>query len=1184
MTRPTLSGAQRAAVEHGPRDACVTAGAGSGKTRVLAERFVHLVQTEGLRVRDIAALTFTEKAAAEMRERIARYFEAAGNHRAHAEVEFAPISTIHAFCARLLRLHAVEAGVDPAFQVLQAGDARLLQEDAILLSEAALAARDDPALGIAAFLPAGDPRPFLRTVLDAMRGSGLGADALRWAAVTDPTRLVADVQDTLEVLQPFLADAPEAARAQAAEALALVDVALEGGLTGADLVFATFQAAGRIDGLKSIKGKGYAPARNAVRDALKALAGAHLDAFGRDDVLPHLRTWLASVDEHYTGLKRERSALDFTDLERESLRLLEQLHAKGREADLAPRALLVDEYQDTNPLQARILSHLRRSAPQFAVGDPKQSIYRFRRADVGVILEERAAVEEDSRFELSTSYRAHPALVERINVIQAALFEDAAAGVPYEALEAGGKFDGELDVPLRMCVHYSDTLKVDALRPREARWIAQEIQRLVGAGTPLSKDGAGGRTIRYGDIAMLFRARTNVAIYEDALAAAGVPYLTLKGQGFLGASEIEDLIHVLRVLQNPQDDFALACVATGPAIGADDAALLRWFGHGGESAWERMGCSGPEDEPYASAVARLRHLRRVVLEGHPAEALEGALRSLGLLEVALLQAQGSRRAANLRKAVTLAHELQARGERDLGDLLRYLTTLRDLDVGESEAAIGGEDADVVRLGTVHGAKGLEYPIVILADAGRATPNITAAFHHADDGALAFKLRDPLEGSEHTGVAFDAMRAREAQASREESLRLFYVAATRAEERLYISAVSKGLTSKGKPAAFFGGWARGVFDAAGLELEPGTVDATIDGVSFPVEIRDVTEEDVVTPEADAGHDPLVRPDATESELETSRQSAQRWLSALDHDRAPLGDTRFVVSVSELLLFARSPVEWYAQRVLLEDPRAELHGTAEAPGFDGEDPHLEGGEEDESRRLSKRRSEWDELPEPDGPGPARVSQAALGSAAHTVIEHMGRGDAQPDLVGVLRGAAGGPPSGDDVQALTDLITRFRASGLGRRMLQPGDDLVVRQEVDFHARIRFPGGEPVGGFPSLLVKGSIDLWLETDEESVRVDDKTNRRSALLPTPEAVAEHYAWQLRLYALAVERLRDRPVTRASLLLLDPSWGDEALEVEVDISGGALRETRRLCRAFALAELEGRYLADWREYGEATSGS
>jgi ATP-dependent helicase/nuclease subunit A len=1171
-----LSDAQRAAVEHGPRDACVTAGAGSGKTRVLAERFVHLVQTHGLRVRDIAALTFTEKAAAEMRERIARYFEAAGNHRAHAEVEFAPISTIHAFCARLLRLHAVEAGVDPAFQVLQAGDARLLQEDAILLAEAELAARDDAALGIAAFLPAGDPRPFIRLVLDAVRGSGLAADALRWESVADAAPLVADVREALEVLEPFFVGATDAARVQVEDALSLVDVVLSGGLSGADQVFAAFQAAARVDALKSIKGKGYASARNAARDALSALAGAYLDAFGRDTVLPHLRTWLASVDEHYTQRKRERSALDFTDLERESLRLLERLHAKGRDADLAPRALLVDEYQDTNPLQARILSHLRRSAPQFAVGDPKQSIYRFRRADVGVILEERAAVEEDGRFELSTSYRAHPALVDRLNAIQAAVFEHTAAGVPYEALEAGGRFDGKIEAPLRMCIHKSDTLTADELRPREARWLAEEIQRLVGSGARLTKEGAGGRPVRYGDIAMLFRARTSVGIYEDALAAAGVPYLTLKGQGFLGASEIEDLIHVLRVLQNPEDEFALGCVATGPAMGADDAALLRWFGHRDESAWARMGQSGPEDGPYAAAAQRLRQLRRVVLEGHPAEALEGALKSLGLLEVALLQEQGSRRAANLRKAVTLAHELQARGERDLGDLLRYLTTLRDLDVGESEAAIGGEDADVVRLGTVHGAKGLEYPVVFLADAGRATPPITSSFFHDGEGALAFKLRDPLEGSAHEGLAFARLRAREVRAAAEESLRLFYVAATRAEERLYVSAIAKGLTAKGVPHAFFGGWARGVFEAAALDFEPGTVEATIGGVSFPVEIRDVTEEALASVETEGGHDSLTRPESTADEAAAARALAHGWVTALDRDLAPLGSTRFVVSVSELLLFARSPVEWYTQRVLLDDPHADGHGVAEAPGHDGEDPFALDGEADESRRLAERRAEWDELPEAD----ARASRAALGSAAHAVIESLGRGDPSPDLVGVLRGTTGLPPTEEDVQSLAALIERFQRSDLGRQVLQPGGELVVRQEVDFHARIRFPGGEPVGGFSSLLVKGSIDLWLETDGELVLVDHKTNRRSALLPTPEAVAEHYAWQLRLYALAVERLRDRPVTRASLLLLDPSWGEEALEVAIDISGEALRETRRLCRAFALAELEGRYLPDWREYAAA----
>jgi ATP-dependent exoDNAse (exonuclease V) beta subunit len=159
---------------------------------------------------------------------------------------------------------------------------------------------------------------------------------------------------------------------------------------------------------------------------------------------------------------------------------------------------------------------------------------------------------------------------------------------------------------------------------------------------------------------------------------------------------------------------------------------------------------------------------------------------------------------------------------------------------------------------------------------------------------------------------------------------------------------------------------------------------------------------------------------------------------------------------------------------------------------------------------------------------------------------------------------------------MLVRFAQSDVAARLgraLAAGAD--VRREVAFHARVRFPAGAKVGPFEALLVKGTIDLWLPDDGEVRLVDHKTNAPSREHPTPASLAAHYAWQLRLYALAAERLLGRDVSGASLLLLDPGWGPEAVEVPVDVSGPGLEEARRLCQAFARAELEDRWPADWR---------
>jgi hypothetical protein len=252
-----------------------------------------------------------------------------------------------------------------------------------------------------------------------------------------------------------------------------------------------------------------------------------------------------------------------------------------------------------------------------------------------------------------------------------------------------------------------------------------------------------------------------------------------------------------------------------------------------------------------------------------------------------------------------------------------------------------------------------------------------------------------------------------------------------------------------------------------------------------------------------------------------------------------------------------------------------GALDMPGSERMALDMPGSERGALDRLGRERGAL------DMPGSERMAldRSALGRAVHALLERWEPGEASPSAAALervlLEEFPAGPPD-EAVLLLLEMVRRFAASPTGRAAadaLARGEDL--RREVSFHARIRFPGGAQVGPFDSLLVRGSIDLWLPAGDGVLVVDHKTNPPGRELATPADLARHYAWQLRLYALAVERLVGRDVAGARLLLLDPGWGPDAVTVDVDVGGQALEEARRLCQAFATSALEGRWPADWR---------
>lgn len=1183
MSERALTPSQHEAVAHERGDACVLAGAGSGKTLVLTQRYVALARRAGADVRRIAALTFTEKAAAQMRVRIAAEFASSPDLAARAhDVEFAPISTIHAYCARLLREHAIEAGLDPSFDLLDEAGGRMLREDVFLALERRLRRHRDPRLALLRRLGGEGAWRDVVALHDRLRGLALAPSQMTLARGS--TSLV----DALAGLQRALDDA---------------DVAVGGiGLVGDDLeafvesrarlpdpallARATDEAVRRaaraaepvsvndIFRLPPRMPKTVTAARSAIPPAYAAVEAALLDEVAAREIDAPLRSLLCEYDAALAHEKRARGVLDFADLELHALALLDAHAARGRALPGRPLGLLVDEFQDVNPVQARILDRLvapggSRRTDLFAVGDPRQSIYRFRGADVGVIDGLWQRVEPAGRHRLTDSFRSRPELV----AFHGALFRDlfaADGGVPYEPLEARAAFsDATTPIPVEFELVVAPASSGRTPVEAEAERVADRVVRWLDGSTPRTKLSPGGpadprEAVRARDVAILLRARSHLPVFERALAARAVPFHTGKGRGFYDTAEMRDLVHLLRVIHDPTDAFAVAAWLTSPAVGATDEDLLAVF-----ATRPREPLALAARRPaLAPGVRAIEDLRRIAAGARLEDLLAEAMARFDLVATALAQDGGARRAKNLEKARVLARRLDEEGGHGLFDFLRHLADLTAREIDEAEAAAGAPD-DAVSLLTVHAAKGLEWPCVVVCDTSRKEPSWSPTFLVDADGRVGAKVRDALDGVARRTGGHLALSALDSAAAARESTRLLYVALTRAQERLFISTSVKERKKDGDPARL-AGWGATLWRAFHAHADAGLHRETIGGAPVDVRVVDLATEALPPATAHAR--------ALPSEPSFDEAAYAEARDRIVHPVASLRRTPFVVPISDVLLFARSPARYYDERILGAEPVVRTR----VPRLDRDDPAMEPARDEREPTgeevFESRRDEG--LLDGDVATPDGIDRAALGRAVHRALERY----APRSDVGALVAAAiadefpVGAPAGAAERARA-MVERFLRSATGRALeaaLRAGAN--VRREAAFHARIAFPGDARVGPYGSLLVKGTVDLWLPGPDGRIRVvDHKTNSPRGTFSTPDALVAHYALQLRLYALAVERVTGADVAGASLLLLDPEWGSGVpVEADVDVSGERLRETRVLCQAFATAMLEDRYPERWTD--------
>ena len=818
-----MTAEQQAIVDARGHDIFVTAGAGSGKTTVLVDRYVGLLSECG--IPEIAAVTFTDAAATEMRERVRRAVLTRPDLAGHrTNLDRAVIGTIHSLCLLLLRENPVESAIDPAARVLSDDEAEseLLSACTEALEEAAdddhraLALREVGVFALTNVLPRMVARrDEVAEAYQALRGDGPSEWAEHIQALLEQA-----LRDAVEEARPQLAawaawleDAHAAAPGKDAMSPKVLHLltALGDPKEGdwRDLLDRVLDA-GRSVNLHGGSAKNWTDL-DGVKDTMLALREEaqrlnHLRWNENDgpalEALASLRSLFSDACDRYEKRKRELAALDYLDLELKATELLQSHPDVAASYRSRFRHLMVDELQDTNPAQIALLGLLSQGGDpastgpeRFFVGDGKQAIYRFRGGDVRRFTRLRREVQSTGDvLTLSQSFRAHNPLVETFNVIFHHVFADPGEDFEASMQSMTGRGPDAPRAPHLVLMPVAEKTAGpadDERRQAEADAVAAEIASLLLHGIPVwDRKKEELRPAQSSDVAILLRRLKNVHLFEMALESRGVPYRTPAGAGFFTRQEVRDLTNLLSWLAEPDDTIALVGALRSPLFMIDDQSLLALRPDRDLLAALHDPPQGVLDEARlfcAHAAAVLDELRRDASTA-PADALIEKALALTGFEAAWAPLQGGDQAlANIRKFVGLARTL---ADHSLDQFVTYVRRRRDeLDAREGQAVLDASDA--VRLMTVHGAKGLEFPIVFVPEAHLLSrTDYDPVRWRSGEGVSLTLAREIGDSSRPRPGFYDYLLQRDKAEEAAEHKRLFYVAATRAADALYVSGDEK----------------------------------------------------------------------------------------------------------------------------------------------------------------------------------------------------------------------------------------------------------------------------------------------------------------------------------------------------------------------------------------------------------
>lgn len=1274
------------------RNLLVSAAAGAGKTAVLVERVVYLLTRaqNPVDIDELLVVTFTDAAASEMRDRIARALEEELDSnpgctrlaKQLALVSRADISTIHSFCHRIIRQYFYRLGIDPAFRVMDDVESQLLELEVI--DELFESFYDDPlfadaftdlidryggrrgdervkdlALRVYEFSRSRpDPNKWLSRLSSMF---SIKADTsiydLHWAerARQGVIRKAQMAYRSLERAVE-LAGMPggpssylELLRAEMDSCSKILEACTDKDWEGlarqlSALEFARLPSAkpGSCD--EDLKSEAQAR-RNEARDLLKGLKE---DCFSRppqelvDDIraiAQSMQTFVHAVKEFakaYTAAKREKSLVDFNDLEHLCLEVLREPDEEtggwtgsdvAKELQERYKEILVDEYQDINPVQNEILSLVSSPGNSFMVGDVKQSIYRFRLAEPRLFMEKHReypkgdATGDSKRIDLAKNFRSRQSVIDFVNFIFRQVFSQGVGEIDYDAdaeLVAGydypahdtGLFRGDIDnPPVEVYLvdrgaawdgqvsgdvedlpgrpgdgspggaadkdtdrGWKDEDPEDLKDPEdpedletlevEGRLIARRIAEMVRGTTTnpgpefqvWDKERKAYRPVSYRDIVVLMRAtKARANVLMEVFRQADIPAYAELGTGYFEAVEVETMLSLLRIIDNPRQDIPLAAVLRSPLVGfsPDELAKIRLcskdndFYHALETAPSEL-----EDVQLASKVAGfLERLEswRTVARRVPLSALVWQLyRDTGYFDYVGGMPGGVQRQANLRAFHERARQFDRFSRQGLVRFLRFIDRLREAEGDLGTARALGETEDVVRIMSIHKSKGLEFPVVFIPDMGKEFNMQDLKgdiLFHSEEG-LGPVYSDFLKRIKYPTIAYHGVREARLKETISEEMRVLYVAMTRARERLILVGSDKDLTkaaAEWRSNAPATGWglpedvlysARRFLDWVGPCLVRHKNGARIPGdedsgrySADPVVYDDLAEFTVSVlsvGEACSGFENL-----TDSGLKGADIDWNLVVRAHPLGRQPNPELWQEIQAHASWQYPYSPLAEKASKVAWAEIKRRFDFSTEDAELSREDAFPAPPEQG---RLA---------PPPGFLQSAKITPSERGEATHLVIQHL-------DLKGPLDVSSieESIETMVDAELLTGELARevdvrsisdFFESSLGRRVTADPDR--VMREVPFSlgipaARV-YPElsglGEDVLETERVLVQGIIDCIIDEDDGFVLIDFKTGGRPG--DDPEAIAGRYLGQILVYKEALETIYKKPVKEAYIYLL-----------------------------------------------------
>lgn len=1180
---PEYTVEQKQAIEARGISVALSAGAGCGKTFVLTQRFLAQIAPpepipgKGRRkipdsplaeLSSVVAITFTDRAAREMRERVRRTcrerLSSCPNEQVEhwqrlvRDVDAARITTIHSFCMQLLRSNAVESGIDPQSRLFdETTGAAFLWNSLVRTLHDLVVERDPDALALVlTFQWEGTLQRLANLVPQRYRLEGgewrqmsaeqLSAHWLKIWNVEVVPRLIQEFVESVAVKSLLeLLEVNQSTNAVMAERCETLRSGLPRLAKASDLE----AEARRLADAAGVKGGGskrdwpseeiYEEVKNSlttVREGLRKLA--EKVAPDAEAALDSARISLAAlrvVDRagaEYDRRKREEGWLDFDDLLTGARNLLRDHPAVRARAAAGISLLMVDEFQDTDRLQAEIVRLLcgdqLTTGRLFLVGDIKQSIYRFRRAEPQVFRALRGALPPAGQLPLTGNFRSQPAVLNFVNMLC-----DGALGGEYEPLTpqtpqvSTAPAIEFLFVTATADEGHADESDEEEPNARERRrveadWIARRLRQLLTDNVPRirERDAKGDwhlRTTQPRDIVVLLRAMSDVPLYEDALREWNIDHYVVGGKAFFAQQEIHDIVNLCRVLHEPDDHIALIGVLRSPFFALSDDDLLGahragWLGipptlsevpATDEAVATSLPAPLPDDPDPADpgSEARVREalqmlaiLRQRAARTSVAELLRGAIDETGYDASLLGEFLGERKLANLRKLIDMARDFDQAGLFSLADFARHLQEAVTEEPRESLAATHPESSNVVRVMTIHQSKGLEFPVVVLADMNRKvqgdreTARIDERLGPLVELPKKFGRKIPHLGRQ----VYAGLEADEALA---ETQRLLYVATTRAADLLILSGT---LLQGPRGLKLEHPWLRLLNERFDLRtgqprLAPGSAAGSVLAKysrNLP-EIHVHQSRPVVESPSEAAHSHRLS-------LSQLRESVEQASPA----GLPESLRSFVDNLSAHERLSVSRLEQLVEQRLQKLGRNDLNQLVQLARVTVH--------EGPAATSSLRVPESDSIP--------------LGHLVHKVLELTGTRPLET-LERVLVGWTP-EPSSQVIAVARECLARWPKSPLAAPLAELPANL---REVDF--LLPWPVSSTRNDVPRPLIAGQIDALWPTDEGWVVVDYKTAATLRLATVAESSLRKYGLQLGLYCLALEHWQNRLPARLELVYL-----------------------------------------------------